>query len=138
MLDTSKPMTIGQVAKLAGVAVETIRFYERERLLNKPQRKASGYRIFGPDVVNRIRFIKHVKALGFSLKEIRELLFLRIDSRGMSKEFRKRIESKIAQIDRRVKTLSKVRNALAQISRKAGKTLPSENILLDVFADTRV
>jgi MerR family mercuric resistance operon transcriptional regulator len=89
-------------------------------------------------VVNRIRFIKHVKALGFSLKEIRELLFLRIDSRGMSKEFRKRIESKIAQIDRRVKTLSKVRNALAQISRKAGKTLPSENILLDVFADTRV
>jgi MerR family transcriptional regulator, copper efflux regulator len=138
MQDTSKPMTIGQVAKLAGVAVETIRFYERERLLNKPQRKASGYRIFGPDVVNRIRFIKHVKALGFSLKEIRELLFLRIDSRGMSKEFRKRIESKIAQIDRRVKTLSKVRNALAQISRKAGKTLPSENILLDVFADTRV
>lgn len=137
MQDRSKPMTIGQVAKLAGVAVETIRFYERERLLNKPQRKASGYRIFGPDVVNRIRFIKHVKALGFSLKEIRELLFLRIDSRGMSKEFRKRIDSKITQIDRRVKTLSKVRTALAQISRKAGKTLPGEDILLDVFADTR-
>lgn len=69
------------------------------------------------------------------MKEIRELLFLRIDSRGMSKEFRKRVESKIAQIDHRVKTLSKVRTALAQISRRAGKTLPSENTLLDVFAD---
>ncbi len=138
MQDKSKPMTIGQVAKVAGVAVETIRFYEREKLLNKPQRKASGYRIFGPEVVNRIRFIKHVKALGFSLKEIRELLCLRIDSGGMGNEFRKRIDSKIAQIDLRVKALSKVRTALAQVSRKAGKNVPGENILLDVFADTRI
>ena len=65
------PMTIGQVAKLAGVGVETIRFYEREGRLIKPKRKQSGYRLFGPEVVNRIKFIKSVKDLGFSLKEIR-------------------------------------------------------------------
>src|SRR5262249_52267930 len=56
-----KPMTIGQVAKLSGVGVETIRFYEREGLLNKPKRKESGYRLFEAEVVTRIKFIKRAK-----------------------------------------------------------------------------
>jgi MerR family copper efflux transcriptional regulator len=136
MHDLAKPMTIGQVAKLAGVGVETIRFYEREGLLNKPKRKLSGYRMFGPDVVNRIRFIKNVKELGFSLKEIRELLFLRVDSRGTAAEVKRRVDSKIDQIDRRISDLKKVRSALAQVSRSAGKGSSSkgECPLLEVFA----
>jgi len=134
MRDESKPMTIGQVAKLAGVGVETIRFYEREGLLNKPKRKESGYRMFGPEVVNRIRFIKSVKELGFSLKEIRELLFLRVDSRSTATEVKKRVDSKIDQIDRRIYDLKKVRNALAQLSRSVGKRTLSENPLLDALA----
>jgi DNA-binding transcriptional MerR regulator len=128
------PMTIGQVAKLAGVGVETIRFYEREGLLNKPKRKQSGYRLFGPEVVNRIKFIKSVKELGFSLKEIRELLFLRADSRGTAAEVKKRIDLKIVQIDRRISDLKKVRAALAQVSRSAGKRSVSESPLLDVLS----
>src|SRR5215475_7493814 len=99
MYDAGKPMTIGQVAKLSGVGVETIRFYEREGLLNKPKRKESGYRMFDSEVVSRIQFIKRVKELGFSLKEIRELLFLRVDSRATGKEVKKRVDSKIDQID---------------------------------------
>src|SRR5215467_10200928 len=134
MHDAGKPMTIGKVAKLAGVGVETIRFYEREGLLNKPKRKLSGYRMFGPEVVNRIRFIKSVKELGFSLKEIRELLFLRVDSRGTASEVKKRVDSKIAQIDKRISDLRKVRSALAQVSRTAGKRPLSELSLLDVLA----
>jgi DNA-binding transcriptional MerR regulator len=134
MRDESKPMTIGLVAKLAGVGVETIRFYEREGLLNKPKRKESGYRMFGPEVVNRIKFIKSVKELGFSLKEIRELLFLRVDSRSTATEVKKRVDSKIDQIDRRISDLKKVRNALAQLSRSVGKRTLSENPLLDALA----
>ena len=136
MHDLAKPMTIGQVAKLAGVGVETIRFYEREGLLNKPKRKLSGYRMFGPDVVNRIKFIKNVKELGFSLKEIRELLFLRVDSRGTAAEVKRRVDSKIDQIDRRISDLKKVRSALAQVSRSAGKGSSSQGEcpLLEVFA----
>jgi MerR family mercuric resistance operon transcriptional regulator len=136
MHDLAKPMTIGQVAKLAGVGVETIRFYEREGLLNKPKRKLSGYRMFGPDVVNRIRFIKNVKELGFSLKEIRELLFLRVDSRGTAAEVKRRVDSKIDQIDRRISDLKKVRSALAQVSRSAdkGSSSQGECPLLEVFA----
>src|SRR5437763_15077757 len=137
MQDASKPMTIGQVAKLAGVGVETIRFYEREGLLNKPKRRQSGYRMFGPEVVNRIRFIKSVKELGFSLNEIRELLFLRVDSRGTAAEVKKRVDSKIDQIDRRISDLKKVRSALAQVSRSAGKRPLSECPLLDVLAKKR-
>jgi MerR family transcriptional regulator, copper efflux regulator len=132
-----KPMTIGQVAKLAGVGVETIRFYEREGLLNKPKRKQSGYRMFGPEVVNRIRFIRNVKDLGFSLKEIRELLFLRVDSRGTAAEVKKRVDSKISQIDLRISDLKKVRNALAQLSRSVGKGTGSESSLLDVLDKSR-
>ena len=130
-------MTIGQVAKLADVGVETIRFYEREGLLDKPKRKESGYRLFGADVVNRIRFIKSVKELGFSLKEIRELLFLRVDSRGTAKEVKKRVDSKIDQIDRRIHDLKKVRNALAQLSRSVGKGTSSDSPLLDVLEKAR-
>jgi MerR family copper efflux transcriptional regulator len=137
MYDAVKPMTIGQVAKLAGVGVETIRFYEREGLLNKPKRKESGYRMFGPEVVNRIQFIKSVKELGFSLREIRELLFLRVDSRGTAAEVKRRIDLKIDQIDRRISDLKKVRTALAQISRSAGKAPLTESPLLDVLAKKR-
>src|SRR6516164_2720537 len=131
------PMTIGQVAKLAGVGVETIRFYEREGLLNKPKRKQSGYRLFGPEVVNRIKFIKSVKELGFSLKEIRELLFLRADSRGNAKEVKRRIDLKIVQIDRRIEDLRRVRAALAQVSRSAGRGPTTESPLLDVLSKKR-
>jgi MerR family mercuric resistance operon transcriptional regulator len=137
MQDAVKPMTIGQVAKLAGVGVETIRFYEREGLLNKPKRRESGYRMFGPEVVIRIRFIKNVKELGFSLKEIRELLFLRVDSRGTAAEVKKRVDSKIDQIDRRIGDLKKVRNALAQLSRSVGKSSASDCPLLDVLEKSR-
>jgi MerR family transcriptional regulator, copper efflux regulator len=133
MQDAVKPMTIGKVAKLTGVGVETIRFYEREGLLNKPKRKESGYRMFDSEVVSRIQFIKRVKELGFSLKEIRELLFLRVDSRATGKEVKKRVDSKIDQIDRRINDLKKVRNALAQLSRSVGKRPMSENPLLDVL-----
>src|SRR6185369_787611 len=137
MQDAGRPMTIGRVAKLAGVGVETSRFYEREGLLNKPKRKASGYRMFDAEVVNRIQFIKRVKELGFSLKEIRELLFLRVDSRATGKEVKKRVDSKIDQIDRRINDLKKVRNALAQLSRSTSKGKLSESPLLDALEKSR-
>ena len=72
-------ITIGAVARRAGVGIDTIRYYEREGLLPEPQRRASGYRDYGPDVVERLRFIRRAKDLGFTLEEIRELLALSTD-----------------------------------------------------------
>jgi DNA-binding transcriptional MerR regulator len=70
-------MRIGDLARRAGVGVETVRFYEREGLLQEPPRRGSGYREYPPESVVRLRFIRHAKALGFSLPEIQELLSLR-------------------------------------------------------------
>ena len=117
--------------------METIRFYEREGLLAAPARKDSGYRLYSEPVIGRIRFIRRAKELGFSLKEIRELLFLRVDSRGTAAEVKRRIDQKIDQIDRRISDLRKVRAALAQVSRSAGKSPLTDNPLLDVLAKKR-
>ena len=73
-------MTTGQLAKIAEVNIETVRYYERRGLIPKPRRRESGYREYPEETVERIRFIKHAKVLGFSLKEIGELLSLRLDS----------------------------------------------------------
>jgi len=129
-----KSMTIGQVAKRAGVGVETIRFYERQGLLNKPKRRQSGYRVFTADVVARIQFIKKAKQLGFSLREIRDLLHLRVDSRATSAQLKERVDAKIVEIDERLSDLKRMREALAQISRACtGKGPGSESPILDAL-----
>jgi len=69
-------LTIGRVAKLAGVNVETIGFYQRRRLLAEPDKPHMGYRRYPPDIMRHIRFIKRAQALGFTLEEITELLRL--------------------------------------------------------------
>jgi MerR family mercuric resistance operon transcriptional regulator len=67
-------LPISNLAELGGVNQETVRYYEREGLLEKPPRTASGYRVFPPEAARRLRFIKRAQELGFSLSEIRELL----------------------------------------------------------------
>ena len=69
-------MSIGQLAQQAGVAIDTVRYYERSALLSPAGRLASGYRRYGPTELKRLRFIRRAKALGFSLEDIRELLAL--------------------------------------------------------------
>src|SRR2546428_8659491 len=70
-------MRIGELAARAGVSVQTVRFYEREKLLPTPERTESGYRVYGDEDLRRLRFIRQAKALGFSLVEIREILRMR-------------------------------------------------------------
>ena len=72
-----KSLTIGRLAKQAGVNLETVRFYERRGLLPEPMRKESGYRIYGADDLHRLRFIRQAKTLGFSLNEIATILQMR-------------------------------------------------------------
>ena len=96
----TKLLTIGQVAKLSGVGVETIRFYEREGVLPKPKRKLSGYRLFEPDTIRRIQFIQRIQQVGFSLKEAGELA----SSKGIS--------AAILRIDRRIQELKDFQRVL--------------------------
>jgi len=130
-------MTIGQVAKLADVGVETIRFYEREGLLNKPKRRQSGYRVFTPGVVGRIRFIKKAKQLGFSLREIRDLLSLRVDGRATPADLKRRVDAKISEIDDRLNDLKRMRGGLARLSKICtGKGPIGDSPLLELLERT--
>src|SRR3989442_11675949 len=102
------------VAKQGGVNLETIRYYERRGLLPKPPRTAAGYRTFDPEAVRRIRFIKQAQALGFSLKEVREVLRLRVDPRRSCGDVRARAEAKLADIEKKLRTLHAMRKTLAR------------------------
>jgi Hg(II)-responsive transcriptional regulator len=112
----SETLTIGELAKCGGVNLETIRYYEQRELIPKPPRSASGYRIFPSKAVQRVRFIKQAQELGFSLKEVKELLDLQIDPHSTGADVRKRAEAKLADIEAKMKTLSRMKKALKQLT----------------------
>ena len=95
-------LSIGQVARRAGVGVETVRFYERQGLLEEPPRRTSGYRQYSEQVIKRLHFIKRAQKLGFSLKEITELLLLRVDGQTSCEEVKGRTEAKIAEVEQKL------------------------------------
>jgi len=109
-------LTTAEVAKQGAVNLETIRYYERRGLLPKPPRTPAGYRTFGSDAVRRLRFIKHAQDLGFSLKEIKQLLALRVDARTSCADVRKRAEAKLAAIDQKLRALRTMKRALLRLT----------------------
>ncbi len=111
-----KALTIGKVAKQAGLGVETIRFYERTGLLEEPPRNDSGYRQYQPDTVIKLRFIKKAKRLGFSLQEIGELFALQQKEDASCGDVRVQAEKKIKNIEEKIKDLSRMKEALAELT----------------------
>lgn len=109
-------LTIGKVARGAGLSIDTVRYYEREGLLEKPARTVSGYRHFSSDAVARLHFIQQAKELGFSLQEIKELLSLRVTPGKSCADVRTHAEHKIADVDRRIRSLKRVRGALVKLT----------------------
>lgn len=104
--------SIGQVAKQTGVAVDTIRFYEKEGLLGKPPRTAGGYREFDPGTVRVLRFIARAKGLGFTLREVKQLLRLHRGTRSTRADFRALAREKLSDIEARIEGLIRMRDAL--------------------------
>lgn len=113
-----KLMTIGQIAIRSGVGIETVRFYEREGLLAKPERTQSGYRQFDEEVISRLMFIQRAKELGFTLNEIKELLSLRIEPGTCCKNVRAKAESKIADVEGKIRTLQRMKKALVRLTQE--------------------
>ena len=109
-------LTIGKAARLAGVGVETVRFYEREGLLERPHRRGSGYRQYGEEVVARLRFIRRAKDLGFTLAEVKELIALSDDPQATRADLRSRAVAKIADIEGRVRDLLRIKGALETLT----------------------
>ena len=105
----------GELARQAGVNVETLRFYEREGLLPEPPRRTSGYREYPPDTVQRIRFIQRAKELGFTLREIKGLLELRVDPDTTCAELRDQATEKVGDVKQKIADLKAIERALRKL-----------------------
>jgi MerR family copper efflux transcriptional regulator len=112
-MQAEERLTIGRLARLGGVNLETVRYYEREGLIPKPPRTRAGYRLFPQDAARRLRFIKRAQELGFSLTEIRELLSLRPSSDRP--KVRARAQAKIADIDQKIQSLQAMKKVLGTL-----------------------
>ncbi len=97
---------------MAGVNVETLRFYERQGILAEPPRRASGYREYPPETVDLVRFVKRAQEVGFSLRDVRELLALRPVPARAPEQVRRLVQSKIADIEHKVRDLEAMRRVL--------------------------
>lgn len=109
-------MTIGRAARAAGVGVETIRFYERKGLIEQPLRpRDAGFRVYPAEAVRRIRFIREAQEIGFSLREIDELLSLRADPSADSADVRERAIAKRDEVERKIAHLQEIHAALEEL-----------------------
>lgn len=120
-------LTIGQVAKAANVHVETLRYYERRGLVSKPPRSPSSYRRYPEETVLRVEFVKHAQCLGFSLREIRELLSLRATPRARCADVKGRAESKLDEVEAKIRALQGMRRALRKLISQCDGTLPTSS-----------
>ena len=109
-------LTRGALARQGGVNIETVRYYERRGLLPEPPRSQSGYRLFSKNDVRRVRFIRRAQELGFSLKEIEELLALRVEPQSTRADVRQRAEAKIDGIEEKIRQLRAMKKSLQRLT----------------------
>ena len=132
-------LTRGKLAKRSGVNIETLRYYEKRNLIDPPRRSEAGYRLYTPADILRIRFIKNAQKLGFTLKEIRELLKLRIKINTSCDSVLKKAEHKRAEIMVKIKDLKSMKRALDQLIHKCEESIPTEDcpILESIESDKK-
>lgn len=129
-------LTSGQVARQADVNVQTVRYYERRQLLQRPPRTEGGFRLYPARAVGQVRFIKRAQGLGFSLDEIQELL--RIFGNGARcRDVRERLEQKIADVDRKLAELSTLRASLSSLVQRCDGSENTCGVLTQLDAGGR-
>ena len=109
-------LTIGRLAKQVSIGIETIRFYERQGLIEPPPRTDSNYRVYPEEEVNRLRFIKRAKNLGFTLSEIKELLFIRHDPHATKADIKNRTLDKLEAVKQKISDLTRIQKALEHLA----------------------
>ena len=114
-------LKIGAVAAQSGVSIDTLRFYEKTGVLDRPQRTAKGYRVYDGSVLERLAFIGRAKLLGFTLAEIREIISEARHGQDPSEFVRTAVRRKLWQAEERVKEIRKYRKQLAKVLREWDK-----------------
>ncbi len=130
------PLTIGQVANAADLNVQTIRYYERRGLVPTPRRTAAGYRQYTDDAVARLRFIRHAQELGFSLREVQELLALRVRHGTACDVVERKTRQKIDVVQQRIRDLQRMKRTLERLAAACAVRRPTaECPILEVLED---
>lgn len=119
-------VTIGRLAKDVGVNIQTVRYYERLKLLAPIARMPSGYRLYGTAEVQRLRFIKNAQALGFTLQEIVDLLNLRVNSAARCGDVQRRAQAKLTKVEAKLKDLEAMAGALRDLIRSCKTQQPTD------------
>lgn len=114
-------MTIGKLAKAAGVGVETIRFYERKGIIKKPLRREGGFRDYPPEEVLRVRFIRRAQELGFTLKEVKEILDIQSKKKILGSQVREKAEKKIREVRKKIADLEQMEVSLKRLAQTCGE-----------------
>jgi MerR family copper efflux transcriptional regulator len=132
-------MRIGQLAEHADVSIQTLRYYERRGLLAAPARKASGFRLYGEDAIERVRFIRRAQDLGFTLQEIGDLLALWGDSEKSCGIVERRASAALERIDGKLLDLKRMRRGLSLYINACNRRQPLEECpLLSALGGTEV
>ena len=105
-------MTRSELAKKCGVNIETLRYYEKRKLLGPPPRSKSGYRLYSEEDAVKIRFIKNAQKLGFTLREIGDLLKLRVRQDAPSESVLIRVQNKLEEIEKKIHDLRSMKKTL--------------------------
>lgn len=127
-------MTRGQVAERAGVGRETVRYYEQRGLIPEPPRSEGDYRVYTEADVGRIRFVKRAQELGFTLKEIRGLLALRLEAAGDCSDVRRHALAKLTDVEEKMRDLERIRTVLLRLAEAChGKGPASECPILEAI-----
>ena len=113
-MDASRTYRIGEIAQQTGVSVETLRFYEKRRLLNAPPRSEGGFRLYSDDAVQQVKFIKQAQSLGLTLDDVQQLLIGRQRRPAVAscRRVRDLLTRRIEDIDARIKELREFRRTL--------------------------
>lgn len=131
-------LSIGEVAERAEVHVETLRYYERRGIVERPPRTPSNYRVYPAETVQRVRFVKRAQELGFTLEEAKDLLSLRASPRACRSDVRSRAEAKVADIEQKMRDLRRMKKALsALVAECSGKGSASECPILEALDSGR-
>jgi len=125
----------GEVAARAGVNIQTLRYYERRGILREPHRTSSGYREYPAETVRLIRFVKRAQELGFTLREIEELLRLRENRAGRRERVQARAAAKLHDVDEKIRHLNAIRGALSVLLESCRCAGPPECPILEALED---
>ena len=134
-METETTLTRGQLAKRAGVGPEALRFYEIRGLIPKPRRDRAGYRRYPEETAQRLRFIAHAKTLGFSLREIHELLKLRDITGETCGDVNDRISARLAEVERKLRTLESLKACLEKLAEACDGRRPIERCPIMQFIE---